>query len=347
MHAVLKTGPQRGAEYATDWPEPKCGDGEVRLQVAAASVCGTDRELYEYTASAKAFGLNFPVVLGHECAGTVTEVGPGVDRVQVGDRIAVESHLPCGRCFECRTGNAHNCANLRIIGMHFDGAFADSVVVPETICFALPDALDLETAALLEPAGVAMHAVQRARQTVPGQRVLISGCGPVGVVLTRLVTLMGASDVVVVEPNPYRRGLAEQLGAVTFAPDDDVVTSCRDRSGSRGGFDVGFEVSGAGSALETLFAATRREATVVTVGHPGQPVPVDIAQYVNKKGITLRGVFGRRIWDTWESLVALVASGQLDLASLVTHRLGLDEFERAVELLSQDSCKVLLIPEAS
>jgi len=346
MKAVVKTAPERGAEIRDDWPERDCGPGEIRVRVAAASVCGTDRELFEYTNSAKAFGLTFPVVLGHECAGTVVEVNEGIEQVTIGGHVALESHRPCGHCLECRTGNAHNCANLTILGMHFDGAFAESVVVPETICYPLPEAMELETAALLEPAGVAMHALQRAAQTVPGQRVLISGSGPVGIVLTRLVTLMGASDVVVVEPNPYRRGLAENYGATTLTPDDAVVELCQERAGTRGGFDTAFEVSGAGGALETLLAATRREATVVTVGHPGRPVPVDIAQYINKKGITLRGVFGRRMWDTWESLAPLVHTGQLDLGALVTHRLALDEFEHAIDLLSQDSCKVLLIPQA-
>lgn len=235
MKAVVKTAPERGAEIRDDWPERDCGPGEIRVRVAAASVCGTDRELFEYTNSAKAFGLTFPVVLGHECAGTVVEVGEGIEQVTIGGHVALESHRPCGHCLECRTGNAHNCANLTILGMHFDGAFAESVVVPETICYPLPEAMELETAALLEPAGVAMHAVQRAAQTVPGQRVLISGSGPVGIVLTRLVTLMGAADVVVVEPNPYRRGLAEKYGATTLTPDDAVVELCQERPGPAAG----------------------------------------------------------------------------------------------------------------
>lgn len=347
MRAVLKTGPGRGSDFVTDHAEKPCDPMEVRLRIAAASVCGTDRELYEYTDSAKAFGLSFPVVLGHECAGVVVEVGSGVERLHEGDRVALESHLPCGYCFECRTGNAHNCANLEILGMHVDGAFAESVVVPERVCYVLPDEVSLQEAALFEPAGVAMHAVQRAATIVPGQRVLISGCGPVGLVLTRLVTLMGASEVVVVEPNPYRRHLAERHGATTMSPDQDVASASGRRAGTRHGFDVGFEVSGAESALQTLLAATRREATIVTVGHPGRPVPIDIAQYINKKGITLRGVFGRRLWDTWESLVALVQAGQLDLAELVTHRLDLSRFEEAIGLLSQESCKVLLLPEGA
>jgi threonine 3-dehydrogenase len=146
-----------------------------------------------------------------------------------------------------------------------------------------------------------------------------------------------------VEPNPFRRARAASLGAVTLSPDDDVVAACRDLGG-RGGVDVAFEASAAASAVPTLFEAVRREGTVVTVGHPGTTVAIDVAAWVNKKGVTLRGVFGRRLWDTWEAMVPLVASGRLDLTHLVTHRLGLEQFDEAVDLLAGDASKVLLVP---
>jgi threonine 3-dehydrogenase len=331
-------------EVVADWPEPECGQGEVRVEVAAASVCGTDRELFEFTSSAQAFEMELPVVLGHECAGTVIETGAGVQRVRVGDRVACESHVPCGHCFCCRTGSEHNCANLRILGMHLDGAFAERAVVPEGICFELPAELDLSSAALLEPAGVAMHAVQRAAIGVPGVSALVSGCGPVGLAVIQLITAMGAARVTAVEPNPFRRGLAAKLGATVLRPDEDIVAACRNAAGIRGGCDVAFEASGAPGALGPLLAAVRREATVVTIGHPGQEAAIDVARFINKKGVTLRGVFGRRIWDTWEALAALVSAGKVDLGALITHRLDLAEFEQAIALLSRESGKVLLLP---
>ncbi len=345
MRAVVKTQPLPGVEIVSEWPERECRPGEVRIEVAAAAVCGTDRELFEFTESAKAFGLGLPVVLGHECAGTVIETGPAAAAVRVGDRVALESHIPCGRCVCCRTGSAHNCANLRILGMHADGAFAERVVVPEGICFPLPPALDLASAALLEPAGVAMHAVQRAGIGGPGLNALVSGCGPVGLVVIQLLAAMGAAGVIAVEPNPFRRELAETFGATALAPDQGVVPACREAGGARGGCDVAFEASGAAGALRPLLEAVRREATVVTIGHPGGETAIDIARFINKKGLTLRGVFGRRLWDTWEVLAALVSAGTVDLGALITHRLGLEEFERAIELLSQESGKVLLLPD--
>lgn len=344
MRAVVKTAPERGAEYVTDTPDPTAAAGSVVVEIAAASLCGTDRELYEWTPSAQAFNLNLPVTLGHEGAGTVVEVGAGVTTLHVGDRVALESHLTCGQCFPCRTGDAHTCERTGIIGMHIDGVFAQYMAAPQDICVKLPAGLPLETGALLEAAGVAVHAVQRAGYSVAGRAVLVSGAGPVGLVVAHLAHLMGAAHVVVVEPNPYRRARAEGLGVMAMHPDGGVVERCRELTRRRGGFDVAFECSGAPAALTALFEAVRRGATVVTVGHPSRPAEVDIAAHINKKAITLRGIFGRRLWETWEQTLLLLDSGRLDLDWLITHRKRLSEIDDAVQLLSGDACKVLLVP---
>ncbi|MFI2104541.1 alcohol dehydrogenase catalytic domain-containing protein [Isoptericola sp. NPDC019693] len=345
MRAVVKTTAEAGLTYREDWPEPTAGPGQVLIEVAAASLCGTDRELYEWTPSAQAFGLNLPVVLGHEGSGTVAAVGDGVTSVAVGDRVAFESHLVCGRCFPCRTGSAHTCERTQIIGMHIDGLFAERVALPEDVCVRLPESISLESGALLESAGVAMHAVQRSGLAVAGQNVLVNGSGPVGLVIAQIARAMGAAHVVVVEPNPFRRGQAEQVGATVVEPSDDVVSLCRKLAGDRGGFDVAFEVSGVRGVLPRILDALRREATLVTVGHPSEPAPIDIAAHINKKGITLRGIFGRRLWDTWEQLLLLVESGRVDLSQLITHRMSLRDADEAVGLLSGDAGKVLLLPQ--
>lgn len=344
MQAVIKSRAGRGVDFEQDYAEPTVGDGEVLLEVAAASVCGTDRELYEWTPSAQAFNLELPVVLGHEVSGTVLEVGRNVSRFRVGDRLALESHVPCYRCFECRVGDAHNCSDMQILGMHIDGGFAQRVAVPESIGVALPESVSLEVGALMESAGVAWTAIRRSELAGAGGSVLVSGCGPVGLVVIQMSMLLGATHVVAVEPNPYRRKIAESLGATVLSPSDDVVDFCRTLGGRRGGVDVAFEVSAAASALPTLLRAVRREGDVVTVGHPSNPIPIDIATYINKKGITLRGVFGRRLWSTWEDLSHLLESGRLDLSWLITHRLELHEIEHAIELLTGEANKVVLFP---
>jgi threonine 3-dehydrogenase len=347
MKAAVKTSAERGVEYVTDYPDPTPADGQVVIEIAAASLCGTDREVYEWTPSAQAFDLNLPVVIGHEGAGTIVDVGTGVTGLRVGDRVALESHLICGQCFPCRTGDAHTCERTRIIGMHIDGVFAEYMAAPREICVKLPEQASLEVGALLEAAGVAVHAVQRSNYTVAGRAVLVSGGGPVGLIVAYLAQLMGAAHVIVVEPNPYRRGQAEQIGVLAMPPGEEVIERCRELTGRRGGFDVAFECSGAAAALPTLFAALRRESTLVTVGHPGRPAEIDIAAHINKKGITLRGIFGRRLWDSWEQTLLLLESGRLDLEWLITHRKPLSQIDDAVELLTGDAGKVLLVPGAS
>jgi threonine 3-dehydrogenase len=344
MRAVIKTSAERGFQYRTDYPDPQPTDGQVVIEIAAASLCGTDREVYEWTPSAQAFNLDLPVATGHEGAGTIVEVGAGVTDLQVGDRVALESHLTCGQCFPCRTGDAHTCERTGIIGMHIDGVFAEYMAAPQEICVKLPDHASLETGALLEAAGVAVHAIQRSGYAVAGRAVLVSGAGPVGLVVAHLARLMGAAYVLVVEPNPYRRAQAEKIGALAIPPGDEVAERCRQLTGQRGGFDVAFECSGAQTALPSLFDALRREATLVTVGHPSRPAEINVAAHINKKGITLRGIFGRRLWETWEQTLLLLDSGRLDLEWLITHRMPLDKADEAVDLLTGEACKVLLVP---
>lgn len=345
MRAVVKARPERGAGFADNYPERRISPDEVRIRIAAASVCGTDRELYEYSPMAQAFNLNIPVVLGHECAGTVIEVGSAVGSLAIGDTVALESHVACWDCYPCRNGNAHNCLNMKLLGLHLDGGFAERLVVPATACFKLPENFPLEQAALLEPAGVAMHAIQRSKIDLTGADVVISGGGPVGLFIAAIARALGAGNVVVVEPNAYRRGLIAELGATPLAPTDDVVGTCRRLSGAKFGFDVAFEASGVPAALPSLLEALRREATIVAVGIPGRAIEVDVAAYLIKKGLTFTGSFGRALWGTWENIAELVASGKLDLSRFITHRLPLSAFDEAIKLLSEESCKVLLIPD--
>lgn len=344
MRAIVKTRPERGADLVTDRPEPTVGPRDVLLQVGAVSVCGTDREIFEWTPSAQAFKLDLPVVLGHELSGTVIGVGSEVTRFTIGDRVALETHVPCENCFMCRTGNAHNCLNMKIVAMHLDGGFAERVAVPENICFQLPDSMSLEVGALLEPAGVAWHAIQRSGMAVAGGSVLVSGCGPIGLLITQYALYLGATEVIAIEPNPYRRGLAEKLGATVFEPGDAVLDYVRGKYAHRSGVDVAFESSGAAAAYPTLFEAVRREGDIVGIGHPSRDIQVDMAHFINKKGITLRGVFGRRLWDTWEGLSQVLGSGRVDISWLISHRLPMGELEPVMELLAGEANKVLILP---
>lgn len=346
MRAILKARAEPGVEFTREQPEPEIGPGDVLVKVAATSICGTDAHLYAWDKSAQAFDPALPLVIGHECAGTIVRVGANVTSLREGQRVAAESHIFCGACYMCRTGNAHNCYEMKLLGVTWPGAFAEYVPLPAQVCFPLPDDLPLELGALFEPSGVAVHAIQRAGN-LDGCSVLITGAGPIGLTLIQLAFVMGATSVVALEPNPFRRKLAQARGARALdplAPGFDLDGIVRKDYARHGGFDVGFEISAAPGTLETLLRAVRREASIVCVGLPNEPIPIDIAAFISKKMIVLKGTFGRRIWDTWETLLAMVQSGRLDLSGMITHRLGLEEFDRGIQLLKGDSAKVIISP---
>lgn len=341
MKALVKETASRGARLIETYPDPEVEGSEVLIRVERAAVCGTDIHLYDWDSSATAFHPKLPLIMGHECSGTVAAVGPEVRRVRVGERVSLETHIPCGDCFQCRTGSAHNCLNMGLVGLTVQGAFADVIKVPEVVCFRLPDAVTFEEAALFEPAGVAVHALQRANIT-PGDAVLICGCGFIGLVAIQLCLLAGAATVVALDVNEYRLAKARGLGAVALNPQrEDVRAAVNDLTGRRGGVDVAFEMSGAASVYPGIFGYIRREGTLVSVGHPGKPVAIDVAAHINKQGVVFKGVFGRRIWDTWEILASLIGSKRVDLASLVTHHLRLNEYETAFAAIRDKGIKAM------
>lgn len=344
MRAVVKVGAGPGCRFVTDRAEPGLRPGELRVEVVAAAVCGTDAAFYASGGAGGDLGMTFPRTMGHEAAGRVVEVGPDCAGWVVGARVALETHLHCDVCFFCRSGHRHNCSAMGILGVTVDGAFAERVVVPARSCFTLPDEIDLSVAALLEPAGSAMHGVLRSGVDLAGASVLVTGAGPVGVVAAQIATALGARTVVVTEPAAHRRRLAASLGlqvvGTEMAPVDVADRATRDR----GGFDVAFECSGALPALRTALAGVRREATVVAVGLVAAELPLPVTDTLITRGLTLRGSWGRSIWATWERLVALVVAGRIDLHPLVTHRLPLSRLPLALDLMRSEAAKVLLVP---
>lgn len=343
MRAIVKADREPGCRFVDDKVEPPLMPSEVRLEVAATSVCGTDAAIFDSGPVLDDLAMSFPTTMGHEVAGTVVEAGPTAD-LAVGTRVAVETHLHCGSCFFCRNGEGHNCARMKLLGVHVDGAFAERVVVPSASCFVLPEAIGLDEAALMEPGGSAMHAVLRSGVALAGSSVLVSGAGPVGLVLVQVTVALGARRVTVIEPNPLRRKMAEQYGAVPVEVGVDPLDVADETTLRRGGYDVAFECSGAVPALAAALAGTRNEGTVVTVGLVKGDYPLPVTRSLITRGLTLRGSFGRSLWATWDRLSELVVSGRVDLAGLVTHRLPLSGLPLALELMREDAGKVLLLP---
>jgi threonine 3-dehydrogenase len=346
VRAVVKVDDNVGCTFVTDCAEPDLKPGQVRIAVEAVSVCGTDAEIYHSTPAAKELGLTYPVTMGHEVAGTVVEAGPRTASPTVGTRVAVETHLGCGECFWCHNGSEHNCQFLKLLGVDVDGAFADRVVVPARSCFTLPDGISIEAAALLESAGSGMHAVLRSGAPLAGASVLITGGGPVGLVLAQIAAAHGARHVVVVEPNPDRRARVEHQGkgAMAIGLDQEPLDVGDRTSRNRDGYDVAFECSGNLKALSTLIGAVRTEGTVTAVGLVNGDLPLPVTRTLITRGLTLRGSFGRSLWETWDQLTALAVAGDVELEQLISHRLPLDGLPTALDLMGGDAGKVLLLP---
>ena len=341
MRALAKTEPGPGAQLV-DRPTPSPGPGEVLLRVDAASICGTDLHLFTWDDWA-AENLVPPRILGHEVAGTVAATGAGVTRVQEGDLVGVESHLFCWDCAQCQRGEMHLCRDLRVIGVHTDGGFAEYVVIPEANAIE-SNGLDPAVVALQEPMGNAVHAAFV--EPIEGRSVLVTGCGPIGLCAVGIARAAGAAVVVATDTEPYRLELARTMGADHALDASDAATEGLIREATGGdGIDVVLEMSGAPPALDQALRVITRGGRISLLGIFGEPPRVDLSELVIMQGLRLYGIYGRRIYDTWERTRSLLRSGSLDVTPIITHRLDLAEWEKAFELIaSRNAGKVVLIP---
>ncbi len=341
MRALAKTAPGPGLELI-ERPVPDPGPGEVLLRVEAASICGTDHHLFTWDDWA-AENLVPPRILGHELAGTVAAAGSGVSRVKEGDLVGVESHLVDWTCAQCRRGDEHLCRNLRVIGVHTDGGFAEHVVIPETNAIE-SNGLDPAVVALQEPMGNAVHAAFV--EPIEGKSVLVTGCGPIGLCAVGIARAAGASVVIATDTEPYRLDLARAMGAdlAIDASTADAEQRVEEATGGDG-VEVVLEMSGAPQALEQALRMTTRGGRVSLLGIFSEAVPVELSELVIMKGIRMHGIYGRRIYDTWERTQALLRSGALDVSPIITHRLDLAEWPAAFDLIaSRHAGKVVLLP---
>jgi L-iditol 2-dehydrogenase len=295
-----------------EWPHPGApGGGEVLLRVAATGVCGSDLHPYE-TGTIGSTQLEAPLVLGHEFAGVIEELGAGVE-LTVGARVAVDPAWTCGQCQECASGNPNLCRKQRFCGLYPDhGSLCQWIIVPAKACHAVPDAMTLEEAALLEPLGIALHATDLARIRV-GSTVAVLGAGPVGLSVIQTVQLAGASRVYVSERLPWRLEMAEKFGAVALPPNVEV--------------DVTIEVAWANESVQQAMETTRPGGTVVLVGIPFEDRVEFPHSLARRKGLTI--LFSRRMKHVYQRAMKLVASGKVDVKSMITHRFSLEQAPEA------------------
>jgi threonine 3-dehydrogenase len=340
MRALAKTRPEPGAELI-EREVPSPAHGEVLLQVEAASICGTDAHLYNWDPWAREV-LKPPVILGHELAGRVVAAGAGVTRVHEGDLVGVESHLVDWTCAQCRAGDMHLCRNLKVIGAHVDGGFAEYVVIPQTNAIE-SNGLDPAVVALQEPMGNAVHAAFV--EPIEGRTVAVTGCGPIGLCTVAIAKAAGAALVIATDVEPYRLEIARRMGAdlVIDARDAEMVPRVMEATGGDG-VEVVLEMSGAPSALDAALAVVTRGGRISLLGIFSQPVQVDLSDLVIQKGVRLYGIYGRRMYDTWDRTQALLRGG-LDVTPIITHRFDLADWERGFELIAaRHAGKVVLLP---
>ncbi|MDP2857169.1 MAG: L-threonine 3-dehydrogenase [Bacillota bacterium] len=343
MKGIVKESFARGAALRRDLPDPRPGEGEVVVKVEAAAICGTDLHIYNWSPWAQA-RVKPPMVFGHEFAGKVVETGPYVRRFKTGDRVAGETHIACGECRQCLTGNAHNCENMKIIGVHTPGAFADYICIPETCGWHLDEALSYEEGACLEPMGVAMHGLEAAR--VGGKDIVILGAGPIGLMAVGIARAHGARRVIVSEPVQARLDAAGRWGAThTVRPDREDLKAVVMDVTSGAGADAVIDYSGSPRAIQAGFSLIRKGGTVVLVGLPSEPIVIDVSDSVIYKEAWITGVTGRTMYGTWLECQKVLDSGHFNIGQIIAARYPFNEFESAFEdAINGIPGKVILVP---
>ena len=325
-------------------PVPEVGVYDVLIQVKATSICGTDLHIYQWDDWA-AEHVRTPLTVGHEITGVVLERGAAVTEPEIGQLVSVESHVICNRCSWCRTGRGHLCERTEILGIHRDGAYAEYLVVPAENAWPDPPDMPYSIASLQENFGNAVHSAST--PTVAGRKVLVTGMGPVGIMALAAAKALGARSVYATDISDYRLELANKMGAdlVVNAARDDVVAAVLEASDGEG-VDVLLEMSGSPQAMDTGFGLLKAGGEAALLGLSSSLPTFDLDDHVIFKGATVYGVVGRELWRTWYEARGLMRSGAIDLAPVVTHRMALDDYERAFDLMASGQCgKVVLFPD--
>jgi len=312
-----------------DVPIPAIRDDEVLIRVRAAGVCGTDVHIYTWDRWA-ASRCRPPFIVGHEFAGEVTAIGALVTSVAVGDRVTAEGHIVDEHSLFSRTGQGHVDPATRIIGVDRDGCFAEYIAMPAANVWPLDPAIDFDIGGIHDPMGNAFHTALAA--DLAGAVVLVTGCGPIGAFAVGIAKAAGAARIVATDVNPTRLALARTMGAHAAVTPDQAADAVRAASNGLGA-DVVLEMSGVPSAVHQAFALARPGGRVNMLGIPAAAIDVDFASEIIFKGLTIYGVVGRRMYDTWHQMTRFLRSGNFDPRPVITHRLPLEAVDEAMALI--------------
>ncbi len=335
MKALVKAKAEKGI-WMEDIAAPECGSEDVRIKIHKTAICGTDIHIYNWDEWARQT-ITVPMAIGHEYSGEIVELGSHVRGFEIGQRVSGEGHIVCGICRNCRAGKLHNTIG---VGVNRPGAFAEFLVIPARNVYPLPDDISDELAAILDPLGNATHTALSFE--LVGEDVLITGAGPIGIMAAAVAQRSGARHVVITDVNDYRLALADRIGATrTINVANESIDQVMTELGMQEGFDVGLEMSGNAQAFNDMLQNMNHGGRVALLGIPPKDTAIDWNQVIFK-GLNIKGIYGREMFETWYKMTALLQSG-LNLDPVITHRFDIDEFQAGFDVMrSGQSGKVIL-----
>ena len=338
MKTLAKTQDAPGI-WMTESERPQCGHNDVLIKIKKTAICGTDMHIYHWDEWAQNT-IPVPMTVGHEFVGEIAEIGPEVSGFTIGDRVSGEGHITCGHCRNCRAGRRHLCRETVGVGVNRTGAFAEYLVIPASNAFKIPDGVSDDMASILDPFGNAVHTALSF--DLVGEDVLITGAGPIGAMAAAICRHVGARNVVITDVNDYRLSLAKELGATrTVNVSKETLINVMLDLGMTEGFDVGLEMSGNGQALNGMLEVLNHGGNIAMLGIPSKDTVIDWNQVIFK-GLNIKGIYGREMFETWYKMVAMLQSG-LDISPIITHHFNIDDFQAGFDAMaSGKSGKIIL-----
>jgi threonine 3-dehydrogenase len=339
MKALEKSKAEKGIWMIENAPIPEIGPNDVLIRITKSAICGTDLHIYKWDEWASKT-IPTPMIVGHEYVGVIEQLGSEVTHLEIGQRVSGEGHLTCGYCRNCRAGSRHLCRNTLGIGVNVQGSFAQYLKLPKSNIFPVPDDIPDDIASIFDPLGNAVHTALSF--DLVGEDVLITGAGPIGIMAIAICKHAGAKNVVITDINPYRLKLAEKMGAtkVVNAMEESLDDVMREL-GMTEGFDVGLEMSGNETAFRSMLSAMNHGGKVSLLGIPPGEMAIDWNEVIFK-GLIIKGIYGREMYETWYKMAAMIQSG-LDVSGVITHRLHINDFQKGFDAMESGLCgKVIL-----